>query len=77
MGFEDKLFYHVIDRKTKADHFCTFPFTYQGDKIGVAAITLHMKDIDKQMTYLYRQCLLSPYSLSLFHISGSPCFSRK
>jgi hypothetical protein len=56
-GFEDKLFYHNVNRHEKSIELF-LPFTYRVDKIGVAAVRLVMKDIDRQMGYLYRQCLI-------------------
>ena len=69
-GFEDKLFYHLVDRKSKQISLY-IPFTYKGDKTGVVSILLFMKDIDKQMGYLYRQCLL----IALFIISLQVAFA--
>lgn len=74
-GFEDKLFYHVINRKSKRIDLY-IPFTYQGDKIGVASIVLFMKDIDKQMTYLYRQCFLIAALIIALHVAFAMLLSK-
>jgi GGDEF domain-containing protein len=74
-GFEDKLFYHVIHRKTKLINLY-IPFSYAGDKIGVAAIALYMIDIDKQMNYLYRQCLVIALIIIAIHFGFAVLFSR-
>jgi GGDEF domain-containing protein len=74
-GFEDKLFYHVINRTTKRIDLY-IPFSYTGDKIGVAAISLYMADIDKQMSYLYRQCLLIALLIILIHSGFAMLISK-
>lgn len=74
-GFEDKLFYHSVDRKEKTVSLY-IPFTYGGDKIGVAALVLEMKDIDRQMAYLYRQCLLIGLLVTVLHIGFALLFSK-
>ena len=74
-GFEDKLFYHVVDRKTKRIDLY-IPFAYKGDKIGVASIVLFMKDIDKQMGYLYRQCLLIGILIIALHVGFAMFLSK-
>lgn len=66
-GFEDKLFYHSVDKKERKISLY-IPFTYEGDKIGVASIKMEMKDIEKQMGYLYRQCLLVGILVVILHI---------
>jgi GGDEF domain-containing protein len=75
-GFEDKLFYHVVDRKAKQINLF-IPFTYRGDKIGVASISLFMKDIDRQMGYLYRQCIVIAILILLLHIGFAFLLSKK
>ncbi len=74
-GFEDKLFYHIVDRKTKKIYLY-IPYSYEGDKIGVAAITLFMIDIDKQMNYLYRQCIVISLLIIAIHIGFAMLFSK-
>jgi GGDEF domain-containing protein len=74
-GFEDKLFYHVVKRKTKRITLY-IPFTYQGDKTGVAAIVLFMIDIDKQMGYLYRQCLVIALLIITLHVAFAMLLSK-
>jgi GGDEF domain-containing protein len=74
-GFEEKLFYHIIKKKTKQiDLF--IPFSYSGDKIGVARIILYMIDINKQMNYLYRQCFLIAFLIVVLHILVVVVFSK-
>jgi diguanylate cyclase (GGDEF)-like protein len=74
-GFEDKLFYHSVDRKEKKISLY-IPFTYSEDKLGVAAIILEMKDIDRQMGYLYRQCLMIGLLVTILHIGFALLFSK-
>ncbi len=74
-GFEDKLFYHSVNRRDKTISLY-IPFTYNEDKIGVAAIDLEMKDIDRQMGYLYRQCLLIGILVIIVHIGFAFLFSK-
>ncbi|MBN1757683.1 MAG: HAMP domain-containing protein [Chitinispirillaceae bacterium] len=74
-GFEDKLFYHSVDRKEKRISLY-IPFTYSEDKLGVAAIILEMKDIDRQMGYLYRQCLLIGLLVTILHIGFALLFTK-
>ena len=74
-GFEDKLFYHNVDRKEKTISLY-LPFTYSNDKIGIAAIKFEMKDIDRQMGYLYRQCLLIGLLVVIVHIGFAVLFSK-
>jgi diguanylate cyclase (GGDEF)-like protein len=72
-GFEDKLFYHSVHKKEKTIDLY-IPFTYEIDKIGVAAINLEMKDIDRQMSYLYKQCLLIIVLVMVLHIGFAVLF---
>jgi len=65
-GFEDKLYYHEIDKKNNTVSLYV-PFTFQGDKIGVVAMLLTMKSIEQQMGYLYRQCALIGVLVILVH----------
>ena len=74
-GFEDKLFYHVVNRKTKRISLY-IPFTYKGDKTGVASMVLVMKDIDKQMTYLYRQCFVIALLIIILHVAFAMLLSK-
>ena len=74
-GFEDKLYYHHVNRKDKIISLY-IPFTYNDDKLGVAAIELEMKDIDRQMGYLYRQCLLIGLLVTILHIGFAFLFSK-
>jgi len=74
-GFEDKLFYHHLKRKEKLI-ILFIPFTYGDDKICVTEIELEMKDIDKQMGYLYRQCILIGLLVAVLHIGFAFVFSK-
>jgi GGDEF domain-containing protein len=74
-GFEDKLFYHNVNRQDKTIALF-LPFTYNVDKIGVAGITLVMKDIDRQMGYLYRQCIIVGVLVMLLHLGFAMLFSK-
>ncbi len=66
-SFEDKLFYHNVDKKTKRIDLY-IPFTFNKDQNGVASIKLVMKDINKQMNYLYRQCFFIALLVVIIHI---------
>ena len=66
-GFEDKLFYHSIPKKSHRINLY-IPFNYGTEQTGVAFIALLMKDIDKQMSYLYRQCLLIALLIIIVHV---------
>jgi diguanylate cyclase (GGDEF)-like protein len=74
-GFEDKLFYHNVNRQQKTISLY-LPFTFNRDKIGVAAVTLAMKDIDRQMGYLYRQCLIIVVLVMMLHLGFAVVFSK-
>jgi diguanylate cyclase (GGDEF)-like protein len=74
-GFEDKLFYHNVNRQDKTIALY-LPFTYNVDKIGVVAIHLLMKDIDRQMGYLYRQCIIVGILVMLLHFGFAMLFSK-
>jgi diguanylate cyclase (GGDEF)-like protein len=64
--FEQKLFFHEIHKKGRLIDLYV-PFTYAVDEIAVAAMTLEMKDIERQMGYLYRQCLLMALLIIVIH----------
>lgn len=66
-SFEDKLFCHYVDRKEKKISLY-IPFTFKEDQNGVAAIVLQMVDIDKQIGYLYRQCIVIAFMIIIIHI---------
>ncbi len=74
-GFEDKLFYHSVNKKDKSIQLY-IPFTYSTQKIGVAGVRLQMKDIDKQMNYLYRQCILIGILVILLHLGFAFLFTK-
>jgi len=74
-GFEDKLFYHKVRKKNRLIDLY-IPFSYEEDKIGVAAITLEMKDIDKQMGYLYRQCIIIGLLIIVLHVAFAFMISK-
>ncbi len=74
-GFEDKLFYHKVDKKNKKIALY-IPFNYEADKIAVAAIDLEMQDINQQMGYLYRQCILIGILIIGIHIAFAIVFSK-
>ncbi len=66
-SFEDKLFCHKIHKKDrKIDLY--IPFTYLSDQNGIAAITLEMKDINRQFGYLIRQCIVIAVLIIIIHI---------
>ena len=64
-GFEDKLFYHSVDKKQRTiSLYIPLPMKLTR---SVAAIKLEMKDIERQMGYLYRQCLLIAILVIILH----------
>jgi diguanylate cyclase (GGDEF)-like protein len=74
-GFEGRLFSSTVNRQQKTI-LLYLPFTCGGDKIFVAAVKLVMKDIDRQMAYLYRQCLIIGVLVMLVHILFALLFSK-
>jgi len=64
--FEDKLFFHRIDRAARTVELF-IPFVHSGDRLAVATVTLAMRDLDRQMTLLYRQCALMALFIVLVH----------
>lgn len=74
-GFEDKLFYHKVDKQSKSI-MLFIPFTYLVENIGVAAITLEMKDINRQMGYLYKQCGIIAALIIFIHFAFAIILSK-
>ncbi|MFP4163798.1 MAG: HAMP domain-containing protein [Chitinispirillaceae bacterium] len=74
-GFEDKMFYHKVSKKDKSISLY-IPFSYGAENIGVAGVNLRMKDIDKQMAYLYRQCILIAALVILLHFGFAFLFVK-
>lgn len=74
-GFEDKLFYHKVNRKRQTIDLY-IPFTFLEDNIGVVAIVLEMKDIKRQMAYLYRQCILIAVLIVGIHVLFALAMSK-
>jgi GGDEF domain-containing protein len=74
-GFEDKLFYHEVDRKEKSISLY-IPFVYANENTAVAAIKIEMIDIDKQMNLLYRQCILIGILVTILHLGFAMLFSK-
>ncbi|MBD3320912.1 MAG: HAMP domain-containing protein, partial [Chitinivibrionales bacterium] len=66
-GFEDKLFYHRVHKRSKTIDLY-IPFTYETDKIGVAFITLAMRDIDEAMSNLLWQCIIIAILIIAIHL---------
>ena len=52
------------------------PFSYEQDKIGVAAIRIEMKDVREQMMYLYRQCALIGLLIFALHLAFGLLFAK-
>lgn len=65
-SFEDKLFYHSVNKKDRAITLY-IPFNYAIVSTGVVSIILQMKDIDQQMSYLYKQCFLIGFLVVIIH----------
>jgi GGDEF domain-containing protein len=74
-GFEDKLFYHNVNRKEKTISLY-IPFVYGNENTAVAAIKIVMIDIDRQMNLLYRQCLLIGILVTVLHLGFAMLFSK-
>jgi GGDEF domain-containing protein len=74
-GFEDKLFFHRVHKEDKTIELY-IPFDYQLDKIGIAAVSIEMKDIDKQKNYLYRQCAIMALLIVVVHLAFALLISR-
>jgi len=55
--FEEKLFFHQLDRKNQVI-VLYIPFIHEFDNTAVAVISLELKDVGRQMAYLYRQALI-------------------
>jgi GGDEF domain-containing protein len=55
--FEEKLFFHQLDRQSQLIHLY-IPFIHNFDNTAVAVIELELKDVRRQMAFLYRQALI-------------------
>ena len=55
--FEDKLFFHQLDRRQQSIDLY-IPFTHNFDNTAVAVVELVLKDVRRQMLYLYRQVFI-------------------
>ncbi len=67
-SFENRIFVHKLNQKERTiDLF--IPFTFNTDQKGVLYTVLQLNDIDKQMKYLYGQCLLISVIIILVHIA--------
>jgi GGDEF domain-containing protein len=64
--FESKLFSHSIDMPGRTVELY-IPFTYAGDRVAVAEVTMPMRDIARQMGYLYRQCAIIALLILALH----------
>lgn len=66
-SFENRIFAHKLNQKARTiDLF--IPFTYDTDKKGVIYTVLQLNDIDRQMKYLYAQCVLISVIIIVVHI---------
>lgn len=74
-GFEDKLFYHNVNRKEKSISLY-IPFVYEKENTAVAAIKIIMIDIDRQMNLLYKQCFLIGVLVVIVHLVFAMLFSK-
>jgi len=66
-SFEDKLFCHKVHKESRKIELY-IPFNFKTEQNGIAAIVLEMKDINKQMGYLYRQCILIAALIIVLHV---------
>ena len=64
--FEAKLFSHSIDMAGRTVELF-IPFTYAGDRTAVAEVTMPMRDIARQLGYLYRQCAIIAVLILALH----------
>jgi len=64
--FESKLFSHHIDMPGRTVELF-IPFTYGGERTAVAEVTLPMRDIARQLGYLYRQCAIIALLILALH----------
>lgn len=74
-SFEDKIFTHNIRRSDKSIELY-IPVYYGIDKIVILRPQLMMKDIEQQMTYLYRQCAIIGLFLIIIHLVMGFILSR-
>ncbi|MGA2639972.1 MAG: hypothetical protein ABSG21_03590, partial [Spirochaetia bacterium] len=64
--FESKLFSHHIDMPRRTVELF-IPFTYGGERTAVAEVTMPMRDIARQLGYLYRQCAIIALLILALH----------
>jgi hypothetical protein len=64
--FEEKLFSHRIDIPGRTVELY-LPFADGEDRIAVARVSLPLRDIARQMGYLYRQCVLMAILILALH----------
>jgi GGDEF domain-containing protein len=64
--FEAKLFSHSIDMSGRTVELF-IPFAYGGDRTAVAEVTMPMRDIARQLGYLYRQCAIIALLILVLH----------
>jgi GGDEF domain-containing protein len=64
--FESKLFSHSIDMRGRTVELY-IPFMFAGDRVAVAEVTMPMRDIARQMAYLYRQCAIIALLILALH----------
>ncbi len=73
--FGDRVFAHEINRKEKTIRLYV-PISYGIDNILVLSPRLRMQDIDRQMSYLYRQCIMIGLFLILIHTGMGVFFAN-
>ena len=64
--FEAKLFSHSIDMAGRTVELF-IPFTYGKDRTAVAEVMMPMRDIARQLGYLYRQCAIIAVLILALH----------
>jgi GGDEF domain-containing protein len=73
--FEDKLFHHEVDRQGRRIELY-IPFAYELDRMAVARVRLPLKDVQKQMSYLYFQVTLLTALIVVIHALFALVVSR-
>jgi GGDEF domain-containing protein len=73
--FEDKLFHQEVDRRQKRIELY-IPFSYDLNHMAVARVQLPMKDVQKQMSYLYYQVILLTTLIVVIHALFALIVSR-
>lgn len=74
-SFEGRLFTHRLNQKERTIDLY-IPFTFSTNKSAVFFTTLVMKDIEENMSLLYRQCIVISLVIILIHIIFAAIISK-